>query len=259
MENITLKKRQYKIMEQLHYRNSISVEELARDFDVTPTTIRRELTDMESKGLVERRRGFVKLASEQCTNGRTFSEKAKQSGGQKRLIARAAFEMITPYSTVILDSGSTTLQIAQILGHEKLEHVAIITNSYPIIPVISENYITMVLGGTIDNENLATIGPLATQSLDSMIADIVFLGATGINVERGLSIQSQLHADVKKMMIKKAIKKVAVLDSEKFEIKGGNFFCGIDEIDVLVTVRDERSAESLDWLEKHTNVQIICV
>lgn len=254
--NKKMTNRQIKILDFLKRSGVMGAEELAREFSVTATTIRRDLVVLEGMGLLERSRGKASL-SKGGLNLSVYDVRFRQREKEKKMIAKAACRYIKPYDTIILDSGTTTLQMAKRLCEEKIDNVAIITNSYPAISELCENYMTMVMGGTFDYETMSMIGPQTQKSLEFVMADTAFLGATGVNPGIGFSIQSQLHLGVKQAILESAVRKIALIDSGKFKILGGNIFCKIDDVDVLITVLNEENEEQLEKLRKTSDIEIV--
>lgn len=126
--------RQQKILELLEKNSSTKVKELARMFDVSESTIRRDLQDMEEKGLLKRTHGGAVRIKKMIFEP-TFKEKEDKSQKEKLIIAKTAASLIEDNDTIILDSGTTTLGIARCL---EAKDITVITNSIDIASELSE-------------------------------------------------------------------------------------------------------------------------
>jgi len=241
----------------LSQQGFVSVSALAQRFSLTDTSIRRELIALEALGLIARLRGGARLASDDKAIS-SFEIRTHRMATEKHSLAEAAMRYVCPNNTIILDSGTTTFHLANQLSANPISDLAIITNSYPIISILSNKYPLIFIGGTVDNNALATIGPLAETSLDGIMADVAFISCTGINVNMGLTIQSQFHTGIKRSIIHHANKRVALVTSDKFLVVGGNFFCSLDDIDVLITdAVTEANEKQLDRIRNESNIEII--
>ena len=150
--------RHEQILKLLEKKGILSVGELAHCFALSVVTIRKDLDDLASEGLLQRTFGGAVFSNGSLFNS-CFRESARQHGPQKHAIATAAMEYIQDGDTVILDSGTTTLALAKLL-REQVKSAFIITCSVPAaLELSSAGYDILLLGGMVGNKSLALLGP----------------------------------------------------------------------------------------------------
>ncbi len=206
--------RQEKIAAMLEEKNSLKVTELAEAFDVSESTIRRDLQEMEQKNLLTRTHGGA-VGINQRNFEPTYTEKATENQDAKAHIGDIAAALVGDGDTVILDSGTTTLEIAKRIT---ARNITIVTNSIDIAGLMSErDSVEVVLtGGTLRHNTRAMVGHLAERALSNFRADIAFIGVNGISVEDGATTPNFVEAQTKKAMVNSANKVYAVTDMSKF-------------------------------------------
>lgn len=244
--NRRLTKRQQEIVDVLKKCNGMSVDEIAERFGVTPTTIRRELLFLENNMLIVRSRGYARIAGDSVS---PFETRNQLLHDEKLLIAQRALEYVNPDDTIIMDSGTTTYALASKISSSSIGKLGIVTNSLPVASILASKCLVMVTGGMVEESTLALVGPNADSCIESMVADKVFLGATGINIQAGLTTVSPLHLSVKTKMIKSADQNFVLIDSSKFNTGGLNVFCKLQEIGTIITVRTAENAEKIEYLK----------
>ncbi|OPJ62911.1 DeoR/GlpR family DNA-binding transcription regulator [Clostridium oryzae] len=206
--------RQQKISELLKEKSSLRVNALAEIFNVSESTIRRDLQEMEERGLLTRTHGGA--VGIQGTNFEpSFREKEAEGREEKINIGRIAASMIKDGDTIILDSGTTTLEIAK---HIQAERITVITNSIDIAAVLSnnENIELVVTGGSMRATTRAMVGHITEYVLKNFRVDIAFIGANGISIEEGITTPNFAEAQTKKAMMNVANKVIIVADGSKF-------------------------------------------
>lgn len=199
-------------------KGKVLLSELVEQFQITETSIRRDLVILESKGMLKRIHGGAISVS---GNSRTdsFSEKMRLHDNAKQRIGKAAAAMIKPHDVILFDSGTTTLQIVkQIPADLRLStSITMVTNSVPISQEVlawpSPNLI--ILGGIYLPDYQATAGPQTLQQLQGLTADCVFLGADGLTIEGGATTADILMAEVDRLMTERSRKAILVTDSSK--------------------------------------------
>lgn len=229
----TLNKRQSEVYQIIKNQGSIEVRDLIQMFDVSAATIRKDLMLLEQAGLVFRTHGEVHLAAQ---NKRMLSLEVRSylRADAKKAIARAAVREIHEGDSIILDSGSTTLEIAELLsGYQRL---TVITNSLPIALSLKESQVmVIVIGGIFLGQNLSIQGPEAEKYLSQIEADKAFISSSGVRRDIGLATSNSLEGRIKHYMIKAAHKTYAVLDSVKFNTSSVELFADFSEIDCIIT------------------------
>lgn len=225
--------RHERILDQLDKNKIVKVSELSKLLDVTEKTIRGDLELLEKRGLLNRIHGGAVLAEDE---GRMLPIAERQSGYSdvKSAIAKEAVKLIEPNETILMDGGSTTIAIAELLGEFP---ITVITNDLKIANVLltKSNVQLMVLGGTRIDKSSSLMGSQATEMLKRMRVNRLFFGTTGISIEHGLTVFNSIHADWKKQIISCADHITLLADSSKFEKVALIQFAQFDEVNEIVT------------------------
>ncbi|MFG6655932.1 DeoR/GlpR family DNA-binding transcription regulator [Scandinavium sp. M-37] len=230
--------RRNKIVELVHSQGSVLVLDLSNAFGTSEVTIRADLRLLEDKGLVTRFHGGAAKPGSNLAEADNqevvLEERYKLASDPKKRIAQAAAKMIAEGMTVILDSGSTTLLIAEELV--KKTNITVITNSLPAAFTLAENKdITLVVcGGTVRHKTHSMHGTIAEQSLQGISADLMFVGADGIDATNGITTFNEGYS-ISGVMAAAAHHVVAVLDATKFNRRGFNQVLPMDKINCVIT------------------------
>jgi DeoR/GlpR family transcriptional regulator of sugar metabolism len=223
MDDLSAAERRSQIAQMVLERGKVMVVDLVDQFKITETSIRRDLTLLEISGRLKRiHGGAVSLSGNSRTD--SFSEKMQLHIKAKQRIGRVAAEMIRPNDVLLLDSGTTTLQVVrQIPASLRLSNsITMVTNSLPIAQEVltwpSPNLI--VLGGIYMPDYQATVGPQTLSQLQDLTADRVFLGADGLTIAGGATTANILMAEVDRLMAERSRQVVLVTDSSKLGRRG---------------------------------------
>lgn len=212
------------------------VAELAERFDVTPETVRRDLIDLERRGVLRRVHGGA-LAVSRLQIEPAVGEKARLMQNEKKRIARAALALVPRGGTMILDAGTTTGALAAILPHD-LE-LTVVTNSLPNAMSLSThaNVTLQMIGGRVRGRTLANVDDWAMKILSELKVDVSFVAANGVSGTRGLSTADVSEAAVKRAMVAAGDKVVLLADHTKIGQEQFARFAEINDIDTFVTDR----------------------
>ncbi|HZG82314.1 MAG TPA: DeoR/GlpR transcriptional regulator, partial [Brevibacillus sp.] len=165
---------------------------------------------------------------------------------------RKAVTMIQDHSTILLDSGTTTLEIARLLKDKK--NLTVVTNDIKIAAELMDSEVKVIVaGGELQNTVGALFGPLTEQILKNIHVDLFFLGAHAVHVEAGITVTTFEKASIKKLMIEAAGTTWMVADSSKFDQKSFTKVCDLSELDGLIT-DDGLSSEDLEKIKEHLKV-----
>jgi DeoR/GlpR family transcriptional regulator of sugar metabolism len=231
--------RRDKILELLKEDGSAKVIDLARLFKVTEVTIRQDLERLESDGLVLREHGgaFLKNVADQV---RTVSLANQENMGKKELIARKCLEYIESGDTIILDSGSTTTEIARKL--KGMKNLTVITNALNIALLLGAQpgIEVIVTGGEFKPPTLSLTGQKAADFFKGLNVQKLFLAAAGISLKSGLTYPSISDLVVKKAMIDAADTTYLVADSTKI---GRNAFASLGALSLIDYIITDRGIE----------------
>ncbi len=203
------------ILDLLKRDGRVLVGDLARHFDTSQVTIRKDLEVLDAQGVVHRTHGGALPAHEGALEDPSLREKEKLHRKEKLHIASAAARLVSEGQVVILDSGTTTTAIAHALRN--FRNLTIVTNSVNIAAELSGANVEVILtGGTLRKNSFSLVGPIAEDTLRRLNADILFLGVDGFDVLYGLSTPNLLEAKVNRVMVEVSRRTVAVCDSSKF-------------------------------------------
>jgi len=249
--------RRMKILKKLSLNDQVFVNELSKEFGVSEVTIRNDLEQLESKNLLIRARGGAMSTVQVVSQDLQLGEKHKLNMQEKTRIGKAAAKLIKDSDTVIIDSGTTTLEIVKNLS-ATLNNVTIITNALNIAnQLVSNPNINLIIpGGVLRKNSLSLIGPLAEKSFKNFFVDKVFLGVDGFDTMHGISTPNIEEASLNQIMIDAAREVIVVTDSSKLLRKSLAFICKLDRIDIVITDSDITSDDKKRLEDSGINVII---
>lgn len=209
------------------------VSELAGRFEVTPETIRRDLTDLERRNLLRRVHGGA-IPIERFRAEPAIAEKAALMASEKSRIATVALSFVPERGTVLLDAGTTTLALAHVFPDRD---VTVFTNALPVGLELAarRNLQLFVIGGRVRGRTLAHVDDWALRQLADLRIDVAFVGTNGLTAARGLSTPDPAEAAVKRAMCRTAQQVVVLADHTKVGEEATVRFAAIEEVDALVT------------------------
>lgn len=246
--------RREKILELIREDGHAKVLDLSRIFKVTEVTIRQDLERIEKEGLIVREHGGAYL-KDIDSNVRNFSLQNQQNLAEKMAIAQKAVEFIHDGNTIILDSGSTTTEIAKLLtGYQEL---TVITNALNIALILGAQMgiNVVVTGGEFKAPTLSLTGEKAADFFQSLHVDKLFLATAGIALKSGLTYPGISDICVKRAMIESADEIYLVADSTKIGKSSFASLGALSLINYLITDSKIKS-EDIEWL-KNYDVQFI--
>jgi len=245
------KERRTWILEQLSKDEKIDIDQLAEQLNVSAMTIRRDLSILEEEEKIIRTFGGA-ILNKPLIHETPFLTKEGKYSRQKREIARKAVTLIQEHSTILLDSGTTTLEIARLLKDKK--NLTVVTNDIKIAAELMDSEVKVIVaGGELQNTVGALFGPLTEQILKNIHVDLFFLGAHAVHVEAGITVTTFEKASIKKLMIEAAGTTWMVADSSKFDQKSFTKVCDLSDLDGLIT-DDGLSSEDLEKIKEHLKV-----
>lgn len=245
--------RRRRILEILAESSFLSVEDAEKKLEASPATIRRDFNELAHQGLVVRGHGGVhRLDNAPIMGVLTFSRRKVEHPEGKVLIAKVAAGLLMDGDIVIIDGGTTTVNLAQYLP----QHVRVVTNSLPLASALNEPGNGRVgvpevnmTGGYVYPRSEVLLGPQTVKSLTEYSADWTFLGAGGITAE-GVFNSNNLIVDTQRTMIERATKLVILVDGTKFKGPAMMKVCDLSMVDYIVT--DEKPpAELLEACREH--------
>ena len=230
MSKRNTQQRRHTIITELNNLGEVSVDSLAKKFDTSEVTIRKDLAVLENSGLLLRRYGGAIPLPTDIIEPRT--EKVSK---RKILIAKKAASLINDHNRIILDSGSTTSALVQELSGK--HGLVVMTNSLAIASDLHnlENEPTLLMtGGTWDTRSESFQGQVAENVLRSYNFDQLFIGADGVDIERGTTTFNELLG-LSRVMAEVSREVIVMLESEKLNRKIPNLEIPWQNIDCLIT------------------------
>jgi DeoR/GlpR family transcriptional regulator of sugar metabolism len=223
--------RQQTIGRLVAQHGAVNVADLARQFQVSRSTIRRDLEQLEKQGVVHRTHGGAVKA------GGSATATVITGFGMVR-IGRAAAVRIRANETVFLGPGDLTLEVAKALVDRR--NVTVITNSLEIAHWLATNPGPMVIltGGTVGRVGAGLAGPLVTYALRTLRADRVLIEAAGICPDQGLTSADLEQAELNRYLISSPGEAIALVPPERVGRVGGILVGPAGDLDVIVTGRD---------------------
>jgi len=236
--------RQQAIARLVAQQGRISVAELARQYDVTTETVRRDLSSLERLGLVRRVHGGVVPPSALPLVEAGIRERDQVNTEAKEQIARAALDRIPPAGgTILLDAGSTTVRLASLLPPDHA--LTVITHAVPVAARLAgQRHIDLrLLPGRVRRTTQAAVGADTVAALSGIRVDVAFLGTNGLTVDFGLTTPDPDEAAVKRAVVTAGREVVALVDASKFGVETAIRFASTDDLDVVVTDRGTATAD----------------
>lgn len=218
-----------------------TVKDLAEKFDVSESTIRRDLSILENEGLLDRKYGgaMITLGSRENTTDSGAAEEPLIDSDRRsdldlrKRMAKEAAKLVRDHDIVVLDVGSTTPLVAkELLGRP----LTIVTSNLAVLDVVrADDALDVVLiGGVLRRNNQSLVGPLTEQAARQISSDIMFLSCTGV---RGNSVVDDMAVEtpIKRALISSSGKVVLLASEKKMPGTGGMQLCGLDQVDTIIT------------------------
>jgi DeoR/GlpR family transcriptional regulator of sugar metabolism len=224
-----LDERRERILKLIENKGFIALAEIVAEVGTSESTVRRDLEYLDGIGQIRRTRGGAAYVGDSLT---TFEERRTRALRQKQTIARAAAELIQPGEAVLLDGGTTTLEVARALIGKSLQ---VVTNSIPIVSLLinQPNIELMVIGGYVYPKTGVALGPNAVNALKNLHVRQLFVSAGGITAD-GLYNSNALLVETERQMIESAEEVVVVSDSGKLGHSALAHLCSLDVVDRFV-------------------------
>ncbi len=239
--------RQQAIVARARADGRVDVASLATELDVTTETVRRDLSTLERQGLLRRVHGGA-IPVERLGFEPGLASRDAVMVAEKERIAKAALAYLPAEGAILLDAGTTTARLAEVLPAER--ELTVVTNALPIALTLSvrPNLTVLTVGGRIRGRTLAAVDAPALDLLRDLYVDVAFLGTNGVSVERGLTTPDPAEAAVKRAMLRAAQRRVLLADHTKIGPAQLARFGEVADLDVLVTDTglDQRLAAELE-------------
>ncbi len=233
------KQRINRILRELRFSGQVSVDELSESIGVSPSTVRRDLQDLELQGLLRRTHGGAMIVEnlfyEPFRHVSSFHLQEQLMHEEKRRIGLVAAELISDGETISICAGTTTTQVARSIRHRK--QIKIFTNSVNIAMELSNRSdLEVVLsGGALSGDWFALVGPKAIQHAGEHFVDKVFVGVDGFDADRGITDDDPAEAAIHAAMLAQARQRIVVADHTKLGKIESSLIWPAKGLHVLVT------------------------
>jgi DeoR/GlpR family transcriptional regulator of sugar metabolism len=245
-----IRQRRAQIAEMVQARGVARVNELADHFGVSEVTIRNDLDRLEKQGHLTRDHGgAVALASGGGASGSRMvtgllgiEQRAGLNLDAKRRIARAAAGMVQPGDTILIDAGTTAVEMSRHLAD--IPSLTIVTNALNVALAVgaeAPEARVILLGGTLNRESASLLGPMAEQSLAELVVQKIFLGTQAFDQENGLTDTTPEIAQIKRAMIRAARRVILLSDSSKW---GRSGFIKVAPLSAVQTIISDTSLDA---------------
>ena len=227
--------RHQELLAMVNERGRVFVNDLCDVFNVSPATIRKDLSELERMGLLKRVHGGALSLRDSNDLELTSQEKTGLYTNQKRTIAQLAHRYAKPGKVIAIDTGTTTLEFAKVIAD--IPNLTVVTNDLKIALYLETNsdHNLIFLGGTVRKNFHCTAGNMVLDLLDSLHIDTFFLATNGMNLEWGLSTPNIDMANIKSTLIKNSRRTILLADSSKIGNASLARFATMDQIHTLVT------------------------
>jgi len=229
-------KRRQEILKLIEEHGAIRISNLGKSFNVTDMTIRRDIDFLSEQGLVNRvhggaiseKEGNLQLAT-------TFLKRNREFRPEKERIANKARSFVNADDTIIIDGGSTNECFARVLSPTL--PLRVVTHGLNIAHIIAEqaNHELYVPGGMLNRLTMTFSGREVEAMYEEVNADTLFLCASGVSLENGLTDPVWLDTSIKKTMIRSSSRVILLIDSHKFELVSSRTFASLNEVDIVIT------------------------
>ena len=235
--------RRQAILAQVRERAAVSAEDLSRQFGVSVETIRRDLRRLQQRGLLERVYGGATRPAGRSTEG-SFAARSGRNADRKRAIAALAASLVEPEETVVIDVGTTALEVARALPASF--HGRVLTNSVPAAMELSarSDVELLLCGGQVRAGDGACAGAHAEAFFAEFYADRAFLGSGGVHPEAGLTDFYPAEVVVRRTIIDHTAMTYVLADSSKLGEIAVHRVCTLDRLTAVLTDDAENSAAS---------------
>ncbi|SMB97024.1 DeoR/GlpR family DNA-binding transcription regulator [Deinococcus hopiensis] len=242
---LTSQRKQH-LLSLLRRDGQIVAKALSQELGLSEDTIRRDLRELAAEGLVQRVHGGALPASPAAVN---FTARQDLASEAKVAVGRAAARLVQPDQIVILDGGTTAVQVAR---HLPLDLKATVVTHSPTIAVELAQHPgveVVLIGGRLFKHSVVAVGAAAIEAIGHVRADTYFMGVTGVHVQEGLSTGDLEEAHVKRALSRRAAETVVLASSEKLGVASPYVIASISEVSGLVVEQDVPEDVTTPYIE----------
>ena len=240
------KERQKQIVHKVMLHRKVTSLGLSEDLDVSEDTIRRDLNELDTKGMLTKVHGGAVSTIQRLYH---YNEDAVFNKDKKKSIALKAVPLLEDGMVIIMSGGTTNLMFARVIP--KHLKATIYTDSIQIAMQLTEhpNIEIILIGGRIQKKSMVTLGIDVYKVLANIHADICFVGASGITLNQGITDEDYEIAQIKQQMTHSSDKVVSLITSNKLNVRHNYSVCPINEINVIITDLENNNVDVTDYLK----------
>lgn len=252
--------RKNEILHELQRTGKVRVTDLAKQFNTSEETIRRDLAILEEKGSLKKVYGGA-IATIFQSGEPPFSHRTTVNRAEKIKIGIKAAELISDGDVIVIDVGTTTVEFAHFIENKK--NITILTNSIPVSAALMEslnqNKFTgeiLLLGGQIDSKQQSVSGRLTEQMLNQFNVDKAFISAGGVSLQNGVSNYHLNETLVSRLMIDVSKQIILLADHSKLGVDTFCKICPLEKVDMIVcdqpfpeTWKNDLEINEIEWIE----------
>ncbi|MCY6957135.1 DeoR/GlpR family DNA-binding transcription regulator [Clostridium brassicae] len=233
---------------------SVSINTLCSIFDVSKNTIRRDLGELEKKGIIKKVYGGVTLSDSQKDTV-PFSEREIKNKSVKQLLCETASSLVNDGDIIFIDSGTTTMHMLPFLADKN--NLTIITNNINVLinSLPYPNLNILSTGGSLFRETNSLIGIEAVNFLQNYNISKAFMASTGVSISKGVTNSSCIEYQIKKKVVNKSDNIIVLADESKLGVASLMTYCELQDIDVFIT--DKTPPKPFQNFFQQNNVNVI--
>ena len=245
-----------KMKEHIDLAIFCSLHELCETFGISRATARRDLNLLADANRVRLVRGGASAVSDGTTYDPPYAVKKTLHQEEKARIAEAAVHLVHEGETVLLESGTTALRIAERL--RGLRDITVATNDVQIAAALAncDGIDVTVIGGSLRKGYFATLGYFAQMTLERIQADIAVLGVDAVDAKRGFMVSNAEEVPVKQLVLASAKRRVVICDHTKFESTSFLQLCALQDVDLVLTGRELDETVRAKYEEAGARIQL---
>jgi DeoR/GlpR family transcriptional regulator of sugar metabolism len=255
---VLIEERKNRILDYITENGNITIQEISEMFEISDMTARRDLADLDRRGLVRRIHGGA-VANLGRSYEPPFQARSTKNEVKKKAIGKKAAELIYDGDSIALDVGTTTLEVARQLGSKR--NLSIVTNSLQIANLLvgtlslEINARLIITGGIVRPRELSMIGNIPEEVYSKFHTDKAFIGIGGISLENGLTEYNIEDSQIKKILLKNSQEKIVVADSSKLGLTTFNSVGPLEAVDTVIT--DEEAPQNQVQAIRDLGIKVI--
>ena len=230
------------ILNMTESHGAVTNAAIATQLGVSLMTVRRDIIELEHRGLLRRVHGGVQSAS---SPDRGFSLRSRQQRSAKHAIGAVAALLVEDFQTIYLDAGSTAMELALSLRQRSVKGVRVVTHAVNIASELAGlSQISLVqIGGEVFGQTFAATGPFAVSCIRALSFDQFFVSAQGFDLHAGLTDSNLLEVEVKQAVLERAKRAVLIADSSKWRVTS---FARVAELGVISQIITDAGISEAD-------------